>query len=219
MERRFGVDPAAVNAMLELGREDIYARVIRRMGQLPAQMQAVAVAVPLNVAAMALGMALWKHRMLAGEWRTFRLQRLAALCAILSIPPLLMLAWWVSAAGFPGALAGSAALVVSAPFDALLGLAYAALAMAFFGSGGELTERLAAVGRLSLTNYLMTSIMLALLFAGWGIGLFGQVSRAEALGLGAVPIVAMIAWSKPWLSRLGAGPFERLWRAGANALS
>ena len=34
--------------------------------------------------------------------------------------------------GFPAALVGPVALVLSAPFDTLLGLAYAALAMAFF---------------------------------------------------------------------------------------
>ena len=218
-QRQFGRDPAALQYAMELGREGFVERVARRVPSIPAQLATIASAVPLNLAAMVLGMALWKDRMLAGEWRTFRLQRLAAIAALASIPPLLVLAWWLAENGFPGELVGATALVLSAPFDTALGLAYAALAMAFFTAGGPLTERLAAVGRLSLTNYLMTSLILAAIFAGWGLGLFGEVSRAQAFILGFVPIAAMLVWSPPWVMRLGQGPFERLWRSAARLLS
>ena len=71
----------------------------------------------------------------------------------------------------------------------------------------------------SLTNYLMTSVILASIFAPWGLGLFGEVTRTQAFALSFVPIAAMLVWSPPWTARLGQGPFERLWRAGARALS
>jgi uncharacterized protein len=218
-ERNFGLDPAAVQYTIDLGREGLGERIARRVGKIPAQLLTISGSLPLNLAAMVLGMGLWKDRMLAGEWRTFRLQRLAAISAICAIPPLLVLALWVADNGFPGALAGAAALVISAPFDTLLGLAYAALAMAFFSSGGAITERLATVGRLSLTNYLMTSVILAAIFAGWGLGLFGEVSRTQALVLSFVPILAMLGWSPPWIARFGQGPFERFWRTAAKILS
>lgn len=211
-ERQFGSDPGALNYALELGREGLGERVVRRVEELPSQMKVLAGSVPINLAAMALGMALWRDRMLAGEWRTFRLQRFAAIAAMASIPPLFALVWWVSGNGFPAALAGAAALVLSAPFDTLLGFAYAALAMAFFASGGAVTERLAAVGRLSLTNYLMTSAIFGAIFASWGLGLFGEVSRSQASLISFVPIAAMLVWSPYWLSKFGQGPFERLWR-------
>ena len=210
--RRFGADEAAVRHALELGREGIVERTLRRGSEIPAQMSAMLASVPINLAAMVLGMGLWKHRMLAGEWRTFRLQRLAAISAVIALPALLVLAWWVSEHSFAPATVASAALVLSAPFDTLLGLAYAALAMAFFASGGAVTERLAKVGRLSLTNYLMTSVILGAIFASWGLGLFGMVSRVQAFALSFVPIAAMLAWSPPWVARLGQGPFERVWR-------
>jgi len=175
-------------------------------------------ALPLNLAAIALGMGLWKARMLAGEWRTFRLQRIAGLSALAAIPALLALAWWLMATGFPAALVGPAALVLSAPFDTLLAAAYAALAMAFLGGDSRLSRRLAMVGRLSLSNYLMTSVILAAIFAPWGLGLFGEVTRTQAFALGLVPIAAMLAWSPLWVARLGQGPFERLWRAAAGVL-
>ncbi len=219
VERNFGSDPRAIQFSLEQGREALGERVPRRLDGLGAQLRIIAGSVPINLAAMVLGMAFWKDRMLAAEWRTFRLQRLAAVCAVLSIPPLLWLAYWVSSNGFPGALAGPVSLVLSAPFDVALGVAYAALAMAFFSKAGGVSKRLAAVGRLSLTNYLMTSVILGAIFAVWGVGLFGYVNRAEAFALSFVPIAAMLIWSPIWVSKLGQGPFERLWRSGARLLS
>ncbi|MFU7529044.1 DUF418 domain-containing protein [Qipengyuania sp. ASV99] len=218
-ERNFGADEAAVRYTYALGQEGLAERIARRSANIPDQITVIAAAVPLNLAAMTLGMGLWKSGMLKAEWRTFRLQRLAAICALASIPVLLLLAWWTADSGFPGALAGAGSLVLSAPFDMLLGVTYASLAMAFFQPGGPVTQRLAATGRLSLTNYLMTSVILAAIFATWGLGLFGEVSRAGAFALSFVPIASMIAWSPHWVERLGQGPFERLWRAGGRWLT
>ncbi|MFL0355426.1 DUF418 domain-containing protein [Erythrobacter sp. GH1-10] len=218
-ERNFGSDGPAVRYALELGREGFAERAIRRAGDIPAQLRIIAGSIPINLAAMALGMALWKDRLLAREWRTFRMQRLAAICAIIALPALFGLALWVSSAGFPGALVGAVSLILSAPFDLLLALAYAALAMAFFSGSGAITRLLAAVGRLALTNYLMTSFILAALFASWGFGLFGEVGRAHAFALSFVPILAMLTWSPAWLAKFGQGPLERMWRSATRLLS
>lgn len=218
-ERNFGADPWAVEYSLKQGGEGFSERVMRRIGGLSGQLAIIAAAVPLNLAAMALGMALWKDRMLAAEWRTFRLQRLAAVCALASILPLFGLALWVSQEGFPGVLVGPVSLVLSAPFDLALGVAYAALAMAFFTRDGALTRVLASVGRLSLTNYLLASVVLGAIFASWGFGLFGTVSRTQGFVLSFVPIAAMLAWSPIWTARFGQGPVERMWRAGARLIS
>ncbi len=157
--------------------------------------------------------------MLKGEWRTFRLQRIAGMSALVALPGLLLLALWLEETGFPAPLVGPVALVLSAPFDTLLGVSYAALAMAFLNKDSGLNRRLAVVGRLSLTNFLMTSVILSLIFASWGLGLFGEVTRWQSLALGLAPVAAMLAWSPPWVAQFGQGPFERLWRAGARALS
>lgn len=218
-ERQFGHDAATIAALLEQGREGMGERVVRRVAGIPAQMTTLVASLPLNLSAIALGMGLWRGGMLKGEWRTFRLQRVAGIGALVALPGLLLLAVWLVAEGFPAALVGPAALVFSAPFDTILGVSYAALAMAFLSNDKGLTARLAAAGRLSLTNYLLTSVLLASLFASWGLGLFGEVTRWQALALGLVPVAGMLAWSPPWVARFGQGPFERLWRAGARALS
>ena len=219
MERQFGRDPAAIAMLLEQGREGLDERIIRRTLGIPAQIATLVASLPLNLAAIALGMGLWRGGMLKGEWRTFHLQRLAGFAGLVAIPALLGLAGWMVAEGFPAALVGPVALVISAPFDTLLGVSYAALAMAFLTKDNAVTRTLAAVGRLSLTNYLMTSVILASIFAPWGLGLFGTVTRSQALALSFVPIIAMLLWSPPWVAKAGQGPFERLWRAGARALS
>jgi len=218
-ERQFGRDPAVLTMLLEQGREGLGERIIRRGAGIPAQLLTVAASLPINLAAIALGMGLWKGGMLKGEWRAFLLQRLAGGAALAAIPALLGLAGWLVAEGFPAALVGPVALVLSAPFDTLLGVGYAALTMAFVSRETVVSRTLAAVGRLSLTNYLMTSAILAVIFAPWGLGLFGEVTRWQAFALGLVPIAAMLAWSPLWVAKLGQGPFERLWRAGAKLLS
>lgn len=217
--RQFGSDAAAIAALLEQGREGLGERAFRRVIGIPAQFRALVAALPLNLAAIALGMGLWRAGMLKGEWRTFRLQRVAGLSALVALPALLLLAAWLVTEGFPAPLVGPAALVMSAPFDMLLALAYAALAMAFLGDDRGLARRLAAVGRLSLTNYLMTSVILSAVFASWGLGLFGEVTRWQAVAIGLLPVAGMLLWSPPWLARFGQGPAERLWRAGARLLA
>lgn len=218
-ERQFGRDPAAITMLLEQGREGLGERVLRRGAAIPAQLMTLVAALPINLAAMALGMGLWKAGMLKGEWRAFLLQRLAGGAALVAIPALLGLAGWLVVQDFPAALVGPVALVLSAPFDTLLGVAYAALVMAFVSRETVVTRTLAAVGRLSLTNYLMTSVILSTIFASWGLGLFGEVTRWQAFAIGLVPVAAMLLWSPPWVARLGQGPCERLWRAGARLFS
>jgi uncharacterized protein len=218
-ERQFGRDPATITVLLEQGREAFGERVVRRSLGIPAQMTALVAALPLNLSAIALGMGLWRAGMLKGAWRTFRLRRVAGLAALVALPALLLLAGLLVRTGFPAALVGPVALLLSAPFDMALAVAYAALAMAFLGAPGVAVARLASVGRLSLTNYLMTSVILSAIFASWGMGLFGEVTRWQAFALGLVPVAAMLAWSPVWRARLGQGPFERLWRVLSRGLS
>jgi len=218
-ERQFGHDSPTIIMLLEQGREGLADRLARRSLGIPAQLATVAASLPLNLSGIALGMGLWRGGMLKGEWRTFRLQRLAGIAALVALPGLLLLALWLEEAGFPAPLVGPVALVLSAPFDMALALSYAALAMAFLTKDSGLTRVLAAAGRLSLTNYLMTSVILSAIFASWGMGLFGEVTRWQAFALGLVPVAAMLAWSPPWVERFGQGPLERLWRGAARLLS
>ena len=166
---------------------------------------------------MLVGVALWRNGLLKGEWARARCIALAWKMTLVAVPPLLALMALDWRAGFSGAMVGPVALFWSLPFDLLLGVGYAALAMALFANRDSAARRiLAAAGRLSLTNYLLSSVVFALLFYSWGLGLFGTMPRSSVFALAFVPIVLMMAWSQPWLAGFRQGPFEWLWRGLAR---
>ncbi|MEO8444301.1 MAG: DUF418 domain-containing protein [Gammaproteobacteria bacterium] len=96
-----------------------------------------------------------------------------------------------------------------------MGIAYLGLILWFSqaGFGLRIRQRLAAVGRLALTNYLAQSILCALIFYGFGLGLYGRVTGYQLYGVVALIWVLEIAWSSWWLRRFQIGPFEWVWRS------
>jgi uncharacterized protein len=72
---------------------------------------------------------------------------------------------------------------------------------------------LASVGRMALTNYLAQSLICALLFNGYGLGLIGQVGPLASGAIAAGVFALQIAVSRIWLSRFAFGPLEWLWRS------
>lgn len=81
------------------------------------------------------------------------------------------------------------------------------------GALSDLRRRLAAVGRMALSNYIMHTVIASFVFYGYGLGLFGHASRAAQLVfVGAV--WALQLWLSPWwLRRFRYGPLEWLWRS------
>jgi uncharacterized protein len=76
-----------------------------------------------------------------------------------------------------------------------------------------LTRRLAAVGRMAFTNYLMHTVICTTLFYGHGFGLFGKVDRTGQI-LVVILIFALQMWLSPlWLKHFRFGPMEWLWRS------
>lgn len=77
----------------------------------------------------------------------------------------------------------------------------------------KLRTRLAAVGRMALTNYLMHSFIAMILFTGAGFSLVAKLERWELY------IIVFAIWafqlivSPWWLNRFHFGPCEWLWRA------
>ncbi len=78
--------------------------------------------------------------------------------------------------------------------------------------GGPLARALAAVGRTAFTNYLLQTVVATTVFYGHGFGLFGSVSRAEALGMVVIFWLVEVLLSVLWLRRFRFGPVEWLWR-------
>ena len=167
---------------------------------------------------MFLGMAMFKSGFLTGEWEKARYRRWALRSAVIALPPLSFLAWWQASANFDAVRVFLAFHALSVPFDVLLAVGWAAAIIwwAKRGSHPALNARVAAAGRMAFTNYLATSVIMTSLFYGYGLGLFGEVSRA-ALWIFVLGMWGLIlASSKPWLDRFQYGPLEWLWRSLAR---
>lgn len=76
----------------------------------------------------------------------------------------------------------------------------------------SLRARLAAVGRMALTNYLMHSFFALLIFSGAGLGLIGKLSLVELYPIVLLIWIFQLALSPWWLERFYFGPVEWLWR-------
>ena len=164
---------------------------------------------------MFLGMAMFKSGFLTGQWDPARYRRWALRSSAIALPPLAFLAWWQASAGFDAIRVFLAFLALSVPFDVLMAVGWAAAIIWWVKVGPmpALKDRVAAAGRMAFTNYLATSIVMTSIFYGYGLNLFGEVSRATlwlfVLGMWAL----MLLWSKPWLDRFHYGPLEWLWRS------
>jgi len=77
----------------------------------------------------------------------------------------------------------------------------------------RLSNRLASVGRMALTNYLLQSIVCTLIFYGHGLGYFGYASRVEQILLVAAIWAAQLLLTPIWLRRFRFGPVEWAWRS------
>ena len=73
-------------------------------------------------------------------------------------------------------------------------------------------ERLAAVGRMALSNYIAQSVLCTLVFYGHGLGLFERVGGAGQAGIVVAVWALQLIWSPWWLARFRFGPLEWLWR-------
>jgi len=74
-------------------------------------------------------------------------------------------------------------------------------------------NRFAPMGRMALTNYIMQTTILALIFHGYAGGLFGTAGRAPQMLIAAVILVFQLYFSAWWLRKYRFGPLEWLWRS------
>ena len=74
-------------------------------------------------------------------------------------------------------------------------------------------RRVGAVGRMAFTNYLTHTIVCTFLFYGWGLGLYGKVSRTGQFGTVLAIWAVQLIISPWWLDRFQFGPFEWIWRS------
>jgi uncharacterized protein len=81
------------------------------------------------------------------------------------------------------------------------------------GALGWLTSRLAAVGRMALSNYLFDSIVCTTIFYGYGFDLYGALHRPLLYAIVVSLWTFQLLISPVWLRHFRYGPAEWLWRS------
>lgn len=77
----------------------------------------------------------------------------------------------------------------------------------------KILSPLAAVGRLSLSNYLFQSIICTLIFYSYGLGFYGKMKPFAGTLLAIGIFIVQIFLSKLWIGKFRYGPIEWIWRA------
>ncbi|WP_413662073.1 DUF418 domain-containing protein [Microbulbifer sp. CNSA002] len=72
--------------------------------------------------------------------------------------------------------------------------------------------KIQSVGRMAFTNYLAQSFICIYIFYGFGLGLYGELTRIEVLGVCVLLGLFQLAYSDLWLKAFRMGPLEWFWR-------
>jgi len=125
-----------------------------------------------------------------------------AVCAILAVTS-------------PEPWASSAALLQLAFFAPMLSLAYLAAAALILTSaaGNRLVRVLGAAGRMSLSVYIGQSVIMSLLFHGYGLGLASSIGSAAGVLVCIAVYAALLGFSHLWLGAFRIGPLEWILRS------
>ncbi|MFJ8692658.1 DUF418 domain-containing protein [Streptomyces roseolilacinus] len=163
------------------------------------------------IAAFLVGLAAGKnHWLTTADRPTLRRLLVTGLCV--GVPTALF-----AAAGTVGPLSARWELlasmvgIVAAP---ALSVAYATGLLLWFRTdgGARTVAALAPAGRMALTNYLTQSLVMALVFTGYGFALYGRLGIAVPLVMALLLYAAQLALSAWLMRRYRLGPVEWLLR-------
>ncbi|MFC6199259.1 DUF418 domain-containing protein [Ponticaulis profundi] len=116
------------------------------------------------------------------------------------------------------ALFALAILLAASPFSTF---GYAGwIAKLCEGPQGPVRRFLARGGSATLSAYLMQSLILSLVFCGYGLGLFGKVTAFQAIAIALITGLFTLSFCSIWLLRFKRGPMEillRRWTYGRTA--
>ena len=80
----------------------------------------------------------------------------------------------------------------------------------------QILTPLAAVGRMSLSNYILQTIILTTLFYGYGLGWYDQFTPIQGIIIPIGIYTINLIFSNLWMARFRYGPLEWIWRCITN---
>lgn len=161
-----------------------------------------------------LGMALFKSGFLSGNWELRRYWQVAAFCGL----PGLALSLTGIQQNFARGWTAEYSMFIGSQWNyvgsALVAVSYAAIILAIWKLAWlpSLTSRLAAVGRMAFSNYILQTLLCTTLFYGHGFALFGSFERWQQAAVPLCTWALILLLSPWWIRRYGQGPLERMWR-------
>jgi len=162
-----------------------------------------------------LGLACGRVGLLSNPTKHIRLWRSCVIVGVLvGLPAGIASAWLALVPEDPNGVYGIAGVVVGFALAPALSAGYVgAIALLSHRRFMSYTE---PAGRMSLTGYLGESILLAAIFCGWGLGLFGVLTLTQALLVALGVWIALELFAKQWLRYFAYGPFEWILRSWSN---
>ena len=96
----------------------------------------------------------------------------------------------------------------------ILSLGYIGIivSLCYFPIVTKILRPFAKVGRMSITLYLMQSLVLSILFYNFGLGLYGNVDVFTGILIAIVVFIGQAIFAELWLSKFKQGPIEAIWR-------
>ncbi|WP_197273944.1 DUF418 domain-containing protein [Hymenobacter sp. DG25A] len=76
----------------------------------------------------------------------------------------------------------------------------------------NLFKSLQAMGRMTLTNYLVQNLLMLLIFSGFGLAQLGKQPLVWHVGIAWLIFILQVWFSQWWLARYQYGPVEWVWR-------
>lgn len=76
-----------------------------------------------------------------------------------------------------------------------------------------MVPRLASIGKMALTNYVLQSVFGTLVFYGYGLGLIGEIGAAWGVALCIPFFIFQLLLSYWWMEHFRYGPLEWVWRS------
>ncbi|MDT3403159.1 DUF418 domain-containing protein [Mucilaginibacter terrae] len=175
------------------------------------------------LALMMLGMALYKWQFISGGWTDAQYKRTAFIGYAIGLP-LVMIDYYHDFTEPSDSAAAITYIETHAmswwgliyPFQRiLLVMAHASVLILLVKHGvwRAFTKRLAAVGQMAFTNYIMQTVFCTLFFFGYGLNYFAELEFYQLYFVVAAIWVIQLIVSPLWMKYFLFGPLEWVWRS------
>ena len=165
-----------------------------------------------------LGICAWRAQLFADSQRNRRVMRQLVLWAGIPAALTSVLMWLYPSGMRLESAAQLFPFVISCVQQVALATFFVAGALLMYwnSSSQGWLSKLAPMGKMGLTTYLMQTVFGLLVFYGFGLGLLGRIGVATCVALGIAFFICQIFIARWWMQRYNQGPVEWLWRSATD---